>query len=553
VKRKLPLHRTLVFRITGLGLLTFAVACAVLAGSLRFVREVGTDAAVVSLLQSGASDYGQILALVHRRAAGAEADDPALRRELDERTRSLERRFEGLRRGDPERGLPPVADARVRGRIEEAERAWRERLRPLVDRAASASTGAAPAELAALDRQVHAALAALDESARMAGERLHERVGQRERLALVLFAVLLATVVAVFLSARQVAARLGLLADASQRIAAGEDVRTGIPGEDEIGLLGRALDDMTVKLRRNYALEREARAKLEEMFRTVGETASRLAAASNQILASTSEQATGAQQQLAAVSQTMASLDEISRTSEGAAERAGEAARTARRSDELGRTGAGAVDESVGVMSHAKEQADGVARNILELAEQATAIGDITGLIDDLAEQTNVLALNAAIEATRAGEHGKGFAVVASEVKSLAEQSRRATAEARQVLGEIQKRANRSVLSTEESTRGMEAAVGAVRHAGEVIRQLAELATQLSQAVAEISHSATQQATGLGQIHQAVRNISDVASQYVSSTRQSARAAQDLTELGERLRELLMTTGRGGRSARSEG
>jgi methyl-accepting chemotaxis protein len=301
---------------------------------------------------------------------------------------------------------------------------------------------------------------------------------------------------------------------------------------------------MTGKLRKNYALERDARSKLEELLRAVGETTARLATAGNEILASTSEQASGAQQQLAAVSQTVASLEQVSRTSQSAAQRARDAADTARRSDELSRAGHGAVDEAVDVIGRAKDQADGVAQAILDLAEQATAIGDITALIDDLAEQTNVLALNAAIEATRAGEHGKGFAVVASEVKSLAEQSRRSTAEVRQVLGEIQKRANRTVLSTEESTRSLQAAMKAAQHAGEVIRQLADLGAQLSQAVSEIAHSADQQVTAIGQVNGAVRDISQVASQYVSSTKQAELAAKDLTSLGDRLRQLLMATGK---------
>jgi methyl-accepting chemotaxis protein len=90
----------------------------------------------------------------------------------------------------------------------------------------------------------------------------------------------------------------------------------------------------------------------------------------------------------------------------------------------------------------------------------------------------------------------------------------------------------------------MEAAVRTVQHAGEIIRQFAELGARLSQAVAEISQSTAQQATGLGQIREAVRNISQVASQYVASTQQAERAARDLTDLGEKLRGLLMTAGR---------
>jgi methyl-accepting chemotaxis protein len=542
--RELPLHRRLVFRLAALAALLLALACLALYGSVRMVRQAAEDVARLDALHEASLHYGQLLALLHRLHSAPREEAPRLRREIEDRVAAVERRWVALRRGDEARGAAPLGDPATLERVAERERIWRDALRPLIERIAAAPEPPR-ADLAALDARIGEALAALESTGQLAGQNLRAEVGRRERWAYLLFALLLAAVLGQYLAARGVAGRIGALAAASQRIAAGEtDAVSGVRGHDEVGLLGAAFDDMTAKLRRNYALERDARAKLEEMLRAVGETSARVATAANEILASTSQQASGAQQQLAAVSQTMTSLEEVSRTSTRAAERAREAAEVARRSDELGRTGHGAVDEAFGAMGRAKEQGDGVARSILELAEQATAIGDITALIDDLAEQTNVLALNAAIEATRAGEHGKGFAVVAAEVKSLAEGSRRATAEVRQVLGDIQKRANRSVLSTEESTRGLEAAMRAARHAGEVIRELADLGAQLARGVGEIAQQAGQQASGLGQIQQAVRDISQVASQVVGSTKQSELAARDLTTLGERLRQLLMTVGR---------
>ena len=105
------------------------------------------------------------------------------------------------------------------------------------------------------------------------------------------------------------------------------------------------------------------------------------------------------------------------------------------------------------------------------LAEAAQKIGDVVGLIHDIAGQTNLLALNATIEAARAGEAGKGFAVVASEVKHLASQTAKATEEIRAQIAAIQARPAD--------------AVGAIRGIGGTIRQMNEIATTIAAAVEE--------------------------------------------------------------------
>src|SRR5205814_8058379 len=125
---------------------------------------------------------------------------------------------------------------------------------------------------------------------------------------------------------------------------------------------------------------------------------------------------------------------------------------------ELSKAGRKVVEESVAATLTVKEKVESTAENILLLAEQAQAIGEIIAAVNDIAEQTNLLALNAAIEASRAGEHGRGFSVVAGEVKALADQSKKATAQVRQILGEIQKATNKAVLSTEEVSKGVAAA-----------------------------------------------------------------------------------------------
>jgi PAS domain S-box-containing protein len=299
---------------------------------------------------------------------------------------------------------------------------------------------------------------------------------------------------------------------------------------------GRATSylEINTDITRRKQLEQERTRYLE----SVNEAVARLASTSTQILASTQQQAAGAQEQASAVAQTVTTVEEVAQTASQAAQRAKGVGEAVQRTAEIGQMGKKAVDDAIAALEKLKDQMEATAENILMLAEQAQAIGEIIATVNDIAEQTNLLALNAAIEASRAGEYGRGFTVLAGEVKALANQSKKATTQVRQILGEIQKATNAAVLSTEEVTKGVTLTTAVASQAGGTIKTLTETLAEAAQASAQIAASAGQQATGMSQIHQAMKNLDLVARQNLAAIRQIEQAAQNLNALGTQLANL---------------
>ncbi len=271
--------------------------------------------------------------------------------------------------------------------------------------------------------------------------------------------------------------------------------------------------------------------KLRDMLKDISAAANNLNTAASEILAATTQQASGASEQSAAISQTTTTVEEVKTISEQASQRALEVANASRRTVEVARNGQKAVQDTIESMALIKEKVEGISENLLALSDQTQQIGEIIATVNEIASQSNMLALNASVEAARAGEHGKGFAVVAMEVRSLAEQSRQATAQVKAILSEIQKATNTTVMATEEGTKGVEKGVQLASQAQAAIEQLSAVINESAQVATQVVAGGQQQLTGIEQIAMAMQNINQVTVQSLASTRQAEKSAQNLNDL----------------------
>ena len=539
----IPWWKTTAARMGGATVALLLALLAFVGLNLWILASVQADAPWISMAGGNRSKFVRVLYGASRLVDEKTEEGKRRRRaELDEVIDDLDKRYALLLRGDPEAGVYTPTDPKALDRLRTRKACWENEIRPIVvSRITEKSTRAsAEADLERLDALVKAQLDRINEGIDLSLRNAAENVARFRVIQLLFLGFALVVVGVVLWMTRNLARRTRALAVTAERIAGGElTLKSDVGGADELAALGAALDAMTEKLRGTIEVEKKRRVRNERLVESLREAVGQLSAAGAEIVAGTTEQAAGGREQAAAIAQTVATVDEVTQTAAQAAQRAKDVGERVRRTNEIGTAGRSAIDASIAALDRLRDRVESTAGNILMLAEQAQAIGEIIATVNDIAEQTNMLALNAAIEASRAGEHGRGFAVVATEVKALADQSKKATTQVRQILGEIQKATNTAVLSTEEVTKGVAAAIQSANQSAQTVNSLADALADAAQASVQIVASAGQQATGMAQINQAMRNIDQVARQNLAAMRQAEQAAQNLNALGTQLSGLI--------------
>ncbi|MBT0570953.1 MCP four helix bundle domain-containing protein [Curvibacter sp. CHRR-16] len=281
--------------------------------------------------------------------------------------------------------------------------------------------------------------------------------------------------------------------DTAERVASG-DLSTAIhiTSNDEVGRLLASLQKMQTSL--------------ITVVGNVRRGSDALALASNEIAQGNQDLSSRTESQASALQQTAASMTQLGSTVRQNADNAMQANQLAQSASTIAVQGGDMVSDVVGTM-----------RGIHEASKK---IGDIIGVIDSIAFQTNILALNAAVEAARAGEQGRGFAVVASEVRALAGRSAEAAKEIKSLIG--------------NSVEWVEKGTNQADQAGQIMQDVVSSIKRVTDIVAEISAASTEQSAGVEQVGSAVASIDQTTQQNAALVEEMAAAAASLrSQAGE--------------------
>ena len=453
----------------------------------RAVHIRGASELVAEAHQAHTEIY-QLLTWIGASFSAARVD--ALARDIHQRHRAIGVRFAALARGTDAGG----AERRY---IDQAEAAHALYVKAVLD----------VIELSQADQSMSAnAMSKAERAFEVVAQRLSELL-QRERelseqasrsasaefrvMAIAMPLVVLASIglsLAITVAVRRALLKeVGEIGDAAFDLASGDlTVKDRVYGRDEIAETSRALDTSI----RN----------LNGTLRTILASARSIDSASREIARGNADLSNRTAAQANSLEQTASSVEELTATVSQTASNALEANRLAASASTFALRGGDVVERLVSTMDTIK----GSSRKVVEIA----------GVIDAIANQTNILALNAAVEAARAGENGRGFAVVAAEVRALAQQSALAARDIRELI----------VRSVAEIEGGSASAA----EAGSSMAELVNSVQQVGDMIHQISDASAEQASGIHDVSDAILQMDEMTQQNSERVKQAAAAAEGL-------------------------
>lgn len=312
----------------------------------------------------------------------------------------------------------------------------------------------------------------------------------------------------------------------SNKLADGDlTMSINVKSRDETGQLLNAMKNMV--------------GRLKNLVGNINSAADNIASGSQELSAASEQMSKGSTGQAEKSYQIATSATEMSQTIIDIAKSAADIASSAENTLKTAQDGAVVVNKTVNEVKEISNMISESSQLITSLGSRSQQIGDIIGVINDIADQTNLLALNAAIEAARAGEQGRGFAVVADEVRKLAEKTASATMEISGMITMIQDETDKSVSSMKRSSEKVETGVNLSAQAGETLNKIVNSVGELQSMVQQIASSTEEMSTASEQISGDIDTIASISNESSASTVQIANSASELAKLSSDLQTIV--------------
>lgn len=331
----------------------------------------------------------------------------------------------------------------------------------------------------------------------------------------------------VFATIRQINRQISLVQEATAAIKQTLDLTLRIPvsGKHEIARVAASvnglLDEFQAVVRR-----------MKDAGTHVSSASDELAHSVRQLTEAVEQQNEATASMAASVEEMAVSVTHVSDSSSTAKDIASESLASADR-------GKLAIDQTAREMLEMAETVNGTSRAMDTLSKRNDEIGNIVGVIKEIADQTNLLALNAAIEAARAGEQGRGFAVVADEVRKLAERTTLSTKEIADVISAIQNETRHAVDDMHRIVGQVNSNAESARQAGELIVQIRDGAGQVLAASSEIDTALKEQSTASDQIAKQVEVIASMSEENTSAMGEAKEASGEMKRLSTEMHEMV--------------